>query len=478
MASEPFLPARMIQVHDIKLVPREYVADQTSKYAALSHSWGLKAQRKQPIPKLQNANIEDRKRGIDWAELTRTFQDAILAARRLELEYIWIDSLCIIQDNKDDWVAQSMQMAKIYGEAHVVISATRSHTGDMGIFNTRPAVHDVSLDGMNSKTVVMSRQLKHDNFFIAHKPSFDGNPLFTRGWCFQERLLAKRIIHFTEDEAVWECNEDLSCECQGIKTEAEDRKEGNSTGREFKAKFNTLLHSGDAEERDQCWMHILEGYSARELTVETDRLPALSGIAQQVSRPEKGRYLAGLWEGDLPNSLLWYLPMKRRELRSNIERIPGVPSWSWPSVGTEITPHYQKMEHFETTATVLEVHCSLPTSDPFGEVNGGYIILDAPIVEVNLAEDEVGLWHLLNPDDKDDQVNLFPDSYSSNYLPPNGSTVYCVGIEFDSRPGHKTGFFCVIVRDAETSGDFCRIGQTNCPSLWIERAKRKEIKII
>ncbi|KAJ9657442.1 hypothetical protein H2198_004317 [Neophaeococcomyces mojaviensis] len=469
-----FLPTRLIDVHAVKLTPADQIVDKKCKYAALSHSWGLKAERKKPVPKLRNSNQKDRQKGIVWHELTKTFQDAIIAARRLGLDYLWIDSLCIIQDNDDDWAVQSSQMGKIYGEADLVISATRSNTGDMGLFHVRDGAHHIDVNGYNMSVRL---QHTHDNFFTAHKPKLDQNPLFTRGWCFQERILAKRIIHFTAKELIWECNEQLWCECQTIQREAEDRMEGHSTRKEFKRKLSTLLRSQDQKQKNQCWLDILAGYSARSLTFESDRLPALSGIVQQVATPERGRYLAGMWESDLPQSLLWYPPMMRRELRKHVVRSPGVPTWAWPAVGMEIAPHIEKHKEVRTVAEVLEVQCSPKTADPFGQVKGGHLLLKAPVVEVKLVEGDHEDYKALVAFD-DDVQRFWPDSYSTDYLPPDGSTVLCLGIQLDMRESHLQGFSCLILRSSTIDHEFLRIGKMNCPSRWAQRAETRTVKIL
>lgn len=460
------------------------IAHQTIKYAALSHCWGKPEENLKPLPRTLNKvpteDLESRRKSIPWDSLTRNFQDAIVVARNLGYDYLWIDSLCIVQDDADDWTVEAATMAQVYGNAHVAISATRSASGDGGLFNRRKGAIKIEVSELSDLPVTVRPRPKHANFFTSHKPDFTQDPVFARGWCFQERLLAKRIIHFTEQEVIWECSETLKCECGTIETEAIYRKEGNYD-KQFKTRFDTLLHSEDAWEQNSCWLNILEGYTARKLTKESDRLPALSGIAQKLASPQRGRYFAGHWESTLPNSLLWYLPFGDPKTRQNIERLPNVPTWAWPSVATAITPHFQNsLKHVSlTTVTrVAAVHCALTTSNPYGEISGGHIVLEGPVKELILEPNEVdGMKTLVDQDDAVSKSRFLPDTYRN--LPPNGSKVWLIGIEFDTSQGRTNGFLCLVLRKtAENSSEYQRIGQANCLSAWYKTAKKKTVKIV
>ena len=141
---------------------------------------------------------------IEFSELTKTFQDAVTITRRMGLNYIWIDSLCIIQDDADDWALQSSRMAAIYEDAHVAVAGTRSRTGDEGCFSIRSPSYDVSVvDAEKQYTDHVKMRISHRDF--SERPSsFDRAPLFGRAWVFQGRLLATRTIHYTAHEIMWE----------------------------------------------------------------------------------------------------------------------------------------------------------------------------------------------------------------------------------------------------------------------------------
>lgn len=78
--------------------------------------------------------VRYQREGFPVSHLTRTFQDSINLTVQLGLEYIWIDSLCIIQGDAADWATESVTMASVYGGAHLVIAATCGKDGNDGLY--------------------------------------------------------------------------------------------------------------------------------------------------------------------------------------------------------------------------------------------------------------------------------------------------------------------------------------------------------
>lgn len=224
------LPKRVIHVGDernttVRLVETDSIpmkddAQDTPRYLALSHCWG------QSVHLVtEKATLEDRKSNIAWDSLPPTFRDAVTITRNLGFDYVWIDSLCIIQDDTQDWVNEASKMASIYEGARLVLAASSSVDGNGGcLFGREPylEVQGKSHDGV-PYTFFARKGLKHDVF----NSLLDGKrlergpeelvirpyPLFTRAWCFQERLLATRMLHFTKGEMVFDCLTEINCEC-------------------------------------------------------------------------------------------------------------------------------------------------------------------------------------------------------------------------------------------------------------------------
>jgi hypothetical protein len=156
-----------------------------------------------------NANFSEFIEAIDMAELPKTFRDAIIIARRLDVRYLWIDSLCIIQDCIDDWAKESITMGDVYKNALCNIAATAAPDGRAGCFQERSAllartcrVNIESPPGPPTTSGVYD--LIEPGFW---ESGINNAPLLKRAWVLQERTLAPRIIHFGQRQLFWECHE-------------------------------------------------------------------------------------------------------------------------------------------------------------------------------------------------------------------------------------------------------------------------------
>ncbi|KAK5322659.1 hypothetical protein LTS13_008303 [Exophiala xenobiotica] len=383
--SQGHMPTRLIHVgsagEKLRLCLTSEVGGITG-YAALSHSWGEKESRKTDVPKTTKSNLKSRMKNIKWKDLTNTFQDAVEITRRLGLEYLWVDSLCINQDDYNDWALEASRVGRIYENARIVIAATRSRTGDGGCFSTRSPSYEISEAAPTGRFYVR-KEISHLDMDDQPLENYKTMPLFARAWVFQERLLATRVIHYTEHEIMWECKQDLHCECQGIKNERQWQGMRPST---VKLEHWRLLASeSDMMQRCMHWSTIVNTYLARSLTYDRDRLPALSGIARQMHLPkEMGRYLAGMWEGSLPLALCWVVNANYKVRNWGQRRRPPkwrAPSWCWASVVVEngwyiITTNFEPEDEIKNLhCRIHEAECELKSADPYGEVKDGHLIL-------------------------------------------------------------------------------------------------------
>jgi hypothetical protein len=254
--------------------------------------------------------------GIPWDTLPATFQDAIDFTRRLGLQYIWIDSICIIQDDAKDWSKQSSLMADIYQNAYVTLCATASSSDDGGLYLSTPQYWiPRSIPVRKRDGVEYEIQIRHEMAERHFPPYLDAArttkefPLLTRAWTYQERLLSPRLVYFTAGEVMWECSEVSACECFEPGTNArphylipESEKRLHLKKAFKKSRFLTV---------EEHWHKIVSRYSALKLSFEKDKLPALSGVAKEIFnlRPEDD-YLAGLWKNSILNDLCWSLRVK------------------------------------------------------------------------------------------------------------------------------------------------------------------------
>lgn len=145
------------------------------------------------------------KKHIPLHTLSKTFQDAVEVTRRLGIRYLWIDSLCIIQDSAADWDTEAIQMEYVYNNCFFNIAATHSANGEGGLFTRRdplvnlPVRVQATYDGEEPKFLMSINA----NRWVE---AFEREPLNTRGWVIQERIFSPRICHFTSNQVIWECN--------------------------------------------------------------------------------------------------------------------------------------------------------------------------------------------------------------------------------------------------------------------------------
>lgn len=295
----PELPTRILDVGPLnhESVSLLETNGQRGKFCALSYCWGPAG-----TQTLINSrdNIKDHLNGIQFSSLPKTFQDAVTITRELGIRYLWIDSLCIIQDDKSDWMKESVKMAGVYQKAYLVIAASGTANPKQGCFSTKRRcsttveVPYYSAEGQTAGSIKLSMRIHGDE-----SPS--RGPLAERGWALQEWILAPRVLHYMPSGMSWKCKTLQSGE---------------------RYQYDMAQYSG-------LWEDILWQYNKRKLTHKEDRLIALEGLARAYLEETNDRYSLGIFESRLPEQLLWM--MKKRTQTS--EDLTDVPHWSWASRG-------------------------------------------------------------------------------------------------------------------------------------------------
>ncbi|KAL9616842.1 MAG: hypothetical protein Q9160_008332 [Pyrenula sp. 1 TL-2023] len=331
-------------------------------YAALSHCWGT--HQLQLIT--TKATLSDRKRDISWESFPKTFQDAILTTRSLGLQCLWVDALCIVQDDPQDRDRESGNMKDVYGGAFVTIASTWSSNSVQGCFSAREAEERVvwqsryrGPDGANPK-IFARRVMDHE--------VFREQPLCNRAWAYQEQLLSRRLIHFLPEEVRWECRTSSKCECS-LRERGLRHREASY---EMWSAGATPLPSDTLSHYYSTWYSLVAEYSRRGLSETVDKLPAISGLAKLIQEASNSDYLAGLWSDDLIHGLLW-TSLKR--LGTPNRRVPQyrAPTWSWASIDGPVQYHTWALPRFEVTCRVLGGTCATKGPDPFGQVSSGAV---------------------------------------------------------------------------------------------------------
>jgi hypothetical protein len=209
--SQTALPSRVIDVGNasedesfVHLVCTN--PSQCGRYVALSHCWGKPSEEEREANCTFTSNLAQRRRGIRVAQLGKTFQDAITVTRGLGERYLWIDSLCIIQDDRSDWMRESERMGAVFSFAYCVIAATAATGTQAGFLRSPPADRFVALPTPLSAPLYLCETVDDFRGDVEHAG------LSRRGWVLQERALARRTIHFSSGQTYWECGRGIHCE--------------------------------------------------------------------------------------------------------------------------------------------------------------------------------------------------------------------------------------------------------------------------
>lgn len=384
-SSNTSLPTRLLDVGDIsraldpsyiRLVRGDSLPPNT-KYLALSHCWGLI-----PVYKLTAISATILPLEIEIAQLTRSFQQAISVTRELQqwfgVQYLWIDSLCIMQDSAEDWQSESAVMGEIYRNAFCTIAATASSDGNGGLFferdpsKTSPCVVPVNSNGKSTRFICVD-QIDWEN-------KVSKAPLNSRSWVLQERLLSARVLHFAEDQLYWECS---ALEASEGFPDGLPEGSGEGVKKWFREdeKPNDYLNGLYWK-----WEKIVRAYTSGELTNTTDKLIAISGIAREMERHiyEKDSYLAGLWRFDIIPQLLWDIAEPRQAgQRTRIAQFVA-PSWSWASRTGEISWESEKWVFSEQIASIEGAMIVKLGPDEYGQISDGFIRLCGRLHPVSL----------------------------------------------------------------------------------------------
>jgi hypothetical protein len=329
------------------------------RYTALSYCWGGHKQ-----DQTESSNVAGRYEHIDISTLPQTLKDAILFTRKLGLDYVWIDSICIVQDDRDEWAEEAAKMADIYSGAYVVLAATRATNVTEGFLQHHSDSCEITSQTSAQQTFTVRARHAKDHT-IDGSLRLNNLPLFRRGWCLQEGLLASRIVHFLPSEVYYACDRTSRCEC-GFANRLALRH------RLRRPPFNEEDHVFSLCES---WSDIMEDCSKRSFTFPEDILPALSGVAQRVGSLHGGRYIAGMWEAGIAFQLSWYGEASSPDLLSPTKSVVTKPTFSWITSPRPVkyATWFSKSDSPMCDLTSTQV---IPaTSDPFGRLTYASITL-------------------------------------------------------------------------------------------------------
>ncbi|KAI9158991.1 subtilisin-like serine protease [Paramyrothecium foliicola] len=376
--SPTLLPTRVLDVHNCAQEVVLFISNNTEGlYTALSHCWGSSK-----TLTLSSKTCEKLSRGIPMGELPQSFKDAVWLTNQLGIRYLWIDSLCIFQDDPQDWLKESPRMDSVYGHAFLTIAASRAVNSNHGFLGERRREYvplTLQTDQVAGEVLAFKIPPEHARQTDMIVELRD-EPLSSRAWTLQERCLSRRTLHFCQDMILFECE-------NGVMTE-----DNYSLTSSYRLKDYSTPASQQGCRQD--WRQIVEEYTRRSLTMEDDKLPAIGGLAAQFSLDSiiKGeasvsgnRYLAGIWYDDIIQGLCWSTSGKSARPRNY-----QAPTWSWASVRGQI--HNAAAHNFSSAVelvTVEDAHVDLETpGNLYGKVTSGWLHLKALRFELLYDRDE------------------------------------------------------------------------------------------
>ncbi|KAL9124401.1 MAG: hypothetical protein Q9217_006263 [Psora testacea] len=407
------LPTRVIDVgsDSPRQSPRLVIPNGTrGSWAALSYCWGGDS-----TFVLKSTNLKEFRNGqTDIGNFPATLRDAIVVTRRLKLRFLWIDALCIMQDSAEDWAIEAARMKEVYGGATVTISAANSHSTTAGIFHERsiPATSCEIAWNQGEPSEIDSVFLRSASHFWDTR--MKGNPLNKRGWTLQESLLSPRTLSYGSQQMAWECQEQRVDESGRPILPGEEyrdkrflqsmvagkpslRERGMRNMTTFSLKtmplgWTMVPHSWDAKYHQlySRWSAITKEFTSRNLTVYSDVLPALSGLARGFQDLLDDQYCAGLWKKDIIRGLTWVRPAPQDAVSGpsalQVDESCRVPSWSWASIKGGMLFNTLELGWpylgLEETAKVDEISTTPRFKDPLGQTSGGYLMIRAPFCPI------------------------------------------------------------------------------------------------
>ena len=323
----PFAPLRLVSVgldgNPPRLVQRNGDEGPT-EYATLSHCWGSAL----PLQTMK-ATLDEFSSAIPMDVLPRTFADAIQMARELAIPYIWIDALCIVQDDPQEWQSEAARMDRVYSGSQLTISAAQSSNGSEGCFRS-------DMNGYEEGEMLFRTQsdgVDHADLLVrvyagdVRASGTANNALSARGWTLQEQLLSKRAVYCMQPEMHWYCSHHYGTE-SGLHF-FRDQVDRNGLPLQLPYAPDQLLRTQLRTAPEYWkWKPIVENYSSRSFTFPRDRVAGIAGIIRYMTVQLGEESILGLWKSSIAGDLCWMRLSRDLEpaFRSLAESLP---SWTW-----------------------------------------------------------------------------------------------------------------------------------------------------
>jgi hypothetical protein len=442
-------------------------------YATVSHCWGTSK-----TPKLRSTNIKKfNDEGIHIETLPASYKEAIYYAMELNIAYLWVDCLCIIQDSSEDWLQQAALMNLVYGNCEVCIALLGAAENNGASFSQRsvnllrPLHLSAQWDGQGVQDYYLVNEMSIQEITTS--------VLESRGWVVQETFLAPRVLYLGSTQVWFQCGQGVACE-----TYPGWYPYLWNTTRQSEVESQESLHL--------VWESTVERYSRARFTFLSDRVIAFSGITNHFGERLDDEPFAGAWKSQLPKQLLWQVP---QEYSAHRLRPLRAPTWSWMSVEGTVRfvhrPELAEKDSEKALCHLVNIDVESARTDDRTHILKGSIRLQGSLHQVKIREDR----HATNlpvestmasapvrdhfgekvtsarwfPDEKDEKKTLFitfQDSQEGdmsmvadpNVQDLNPEDAFCLPIMEWRQEGFPFTSGIVVERSEIKEGSFARIG--------------------
>ena len=395
------------------------------------------------------------KNGIPIRCLPKPFQHAVTVTKWLRTRYLWIDSLCIIQDSIADWQKECGKMRHVYKNALCNIASTGASNSSGGLFFDRDSsliLASVLHASWEGDLLKGHFQLWDDDIW-SH--GVNRAPLNRRAWVVQERLLARRILHFGIQSLYFECHELEACETFPDGLPSQFHSNMRNQFKNLQQIENLVLeHNSDNYYRK--WLKIGIVYMQCNLTKEGDKVVALSGVMEEFQSRFNETYLAGLSKSYFGEQLLWVVKDGCRQANGQPSVRPTVyraPSWSWLSIDAAVAPCNPTFEPCLITVVKANIE-AVSDQNPLGEIKSGVICIRGQLRSANLQADPNRRYEHLLFDSDENQVGRIRVSFDEAAIKPKD--IYYTPIRTEPKFTQLDGL--LLKPTGKTEAEFQRVG--------------------
>ncbi|KAJ4112959.1 hypothetical protein NW760_004784 [Fusarium oxysporum] len=330
------------------------------RYAALSYCWGSNPATTQLTTTKET--LGTRLSSIPMETVPQTVADSIQVCRALGIRYLWVDALCIIQGDAEDWSKESFQMSKIYENSYLTLCIVEGDSCSSGFLKKDYTPPNLKI---NFQSKLNSAISGHLTLRMLLPPSETVRRCTPEDGKYGSRRQSWRY-------GPSKCS--VAHPSRGSTLEAAD---GSSIGH-----FRFMEDIDSLERGLSTWYSMIAGYSARNLTVQQDKFPAISALARSFAErfPDQ-KYLAGIWESNIHMGLLWTCPawMEFDQFRDPVSKKYTAPSWSWARRPLQVSWILIGDEHPTSELVIRETEVISEKHNPYGRVSKGRLLLTAKI---------------------------------------------------------------------------------------------------